>query len=222
MSKEYWNLSGDIENVYNSIVRNELFPEPNVFLFLQSLDYPAVEIVISSFAFFISVIVWWQTRKHNMNSVMPILNITTSEISLKNKSRQFLLILENNGVGPALIRDVTLEINDNLLYKNSKKENLGTKTSAQMESNIMHHLRKVMGEDGSLLQPRSKRIGITLAFEKLSPDIALRPGDKRVLLDITFDEISDDVFYKATNSINFVVNSESVYRKKQKPVSCKD
>lgn len=82
---------------------------------IQCLDSNIVIAIIALFAFLVSL---WQTastRKHNRLSVRPILctwkNINTTSFSF---------IIKNSGIGPAIIKDVTIFLNDKKIEGNDE------------------------------------------------------------------------------------------------------
>lgn len=228
MSKEFWNLSGDIENIYSSTVNDSLFFETSLFLNVQHLisNIPANGIVAFC-ALLVSIFALITTINHNKNSVMPILNIYSEVNKLSDKSYRLILELENHGVGPAVNIDATLTINNKKVYgKNKQNQFIYITSDGDFLKLIYLSLREGFPDNNGDNINDVKRFREKLRSNKMSiqatipyPETPIKAGGKLDILDVTFNNIDFYTLENIIKNISFEAEYKNVYGKKQKTIS---
>lgn len=164
--------------------------ETEITLFNKILEWVAdnPDTVISASAFFVSLCVLGltisqviQTAKHNKLSVRSYL--TTS--MHPNDDGKFLVILENCGIGPAIIRDFIVLYHGEEVAKNNLE---------QVENFVLETFPNVDGK-----------------YYSMVPNSAMQAGEKKALLEIVLDANSFHLIENIEH-IDIVINYESMYR----------
>lgn len=163
-----------------------------------------VSIIIALCALFVTAYEAWSTRRHNKLSVKPHITTFTYRHRNSNKSPSgetiltgtILIELLNNGLGPAVIQDfkVLLDNNDTGIKNIEDAETMSTRL---LEGKIINHK----------------------AFEIFNKDYHFAAKEKKCILQIVFPILktqSFEDFVTLISRLSLVINYKSLYGKKFK------
>ncbi len=140
----------------------------------------------------IAVFFTWQqskkTDKHNRLMVTP--HLATHTV-VDNEEKTLLVYIENNGVGPAIIKDYTIHIDNKLIIgENEVEDSLSILLKNLPISKLGH---EAITRNSFL--PAGKKIDLArIVTDKISPDELVSLLDHRVKIVITYDSIYGEAY----------------------------
>jgi hypothetical protein len=153
---------------------------------MNNSDYISIaSAAIALFAFGVTIWQGWIARAHNILSVTPLLHMSIDDTDGLKYS------IENHGLGPAIIKSFVIRVGNNV-YENPVRD---------------PYLEVI------------KTINLcSMEYEYFLPtkDSALLPENPKILLSLKFTGINSDMYSysQAEEKIEFVVQYQSIYRKK--------
>ena len=143
----------------------------------------------------VAVTIWqsWVMRKHNRLSVKPHLNF---EIKCLDAGQpRFSIILRNIGLGPAIIKNFSLLVDNKQVCNPNNKERINIFKNLQI--NVPYHTFRNI-ENGSGIGPNDVKTIISLNTEESSTTLVLKM--ERIDIHIEYESIYKESFRIELNS----------------------
>ncbi|WP_139835862.1 hypothetical protein [Pseudomonas sp. R16(2017)] len=143
--------------------------------------------ICSAIIALVAVAFTWQQNKradkHNRLMVTPHLATLTT---INNEERTLLLHIENNGIGPAIIRDYTIHIDNNPITGDDEvEESLKILLKDLPNSDFGHEAIT----RNSFLPPGKKIELATIVTQRISPEELTKSLSQRVRITIKYESI---------------------------------
>lgn len=134
---------------------------------------------------------WWQSNKMNKHNRLMVTPHISSMAIINNEEKTLIMHLENNGIGPAIIKDFSIHVDGNLVEGVDEVE-------ASLELLLKNLPTCTWGHESltrNSFLPVGKQIELaTISSLDLTPEEIRNLLDPRVKIQITYHSIYGDEF----------------------------